>query len=132
MGFWCAEDLQKAGRNEEDFIVPVGLKYSYINEPSAALANLSGELETASILSVTSDNSATSSEVIDPHNLTLSEYLLSLMEQSYTKLYYQILADKKIINGEIKDRYAAFLQLLVTSCNECSFIHCRIILLFSI
>jgi hypothetical protein len=108
MGFWCAEDLQKAGRKEEDFIVPVGLKYSYINEPSAALANLSGELETASSLSVTSDNNATFFEVIDTHNLGLSEHLLSLMEQSYTKLYYQIIADKKILNGEIKDRYAAF------------------------
>jgi hypothetical protein len=72
MGFWCAEDLQKVGRDEEDFIVPVGLKYSYINEPWAPLANLLSELETASSCSVDSDNNATSFEVIHPRILSLS------------------------------------------------------------
>jgi hypothetical protein len=72
MGFWCAEDLQKAGRDEEDFIVPVGLKYTYINEPWALLANLLSELETASICSVDSDSNATSFEVIYPRILSLS------------------------------------------------------------
>ncbi|WP_413174351.1 1-acyl-sn-glycerol-3-phosphate acyltransferase [Anabaena azotica] len=122
MGFWCAEDLQKAGRNEEVFIVPIGLKYSYINEPWAALANLLSELETASGLSVNSDHNATSFEVLYPRILSLSEHLLSIMEQFYTKFYHQKLPDEKIINGEIKDRNEALAYRLQAVMNVALFI----------
>lgn len=122
MGFWCAEDLQKAGRNEEVFIIPIGLKYSYINEPWAALANLLSELETASGLSVSSDHNATSFEVLYPRILSLSEHLLTVMEQFYTKFYHQKLPDEKIINGEIKDRNAALAYRLQAVMNVALFI----------
>ncbi|MHC5731102.1 MAG: 1-acyl-sn-glycerol-3-phosphate acyltransferase, partial [Nostoc sp.] len=52
LGFWCAEDLQKAGRDQQVLIVPVGIKYSYVDAPWDAIANLLSELEAASGLPV--------------------------------------------------------------------------------
>ncbi|HIK08202.1 MAG TPA: 1-acyl-sn-glycerol-3-phosphate acyltransferase [Trichormus sp. M33_DOE_039] len=90
MGFWCAEDLQKAGRTEQVLIVPVGIKYSYIDAPWDAIAQLLDELAVTSGLPV--DTNA-SSQVPDldslyPRLLTLAEHLLSLMEQFYTRFYH--------------------------------------------
>lgn len=45
MGFWCAEDLAAAGRPEAVYIVPVGIRYSYIDAPWAALDRLLDTLE---------------------------------------------------------------------------------------
>ncbi|RUS93341.1 glycerol acyltransferase [Trichormus variabilis SAG 1403-4b] len=121
MGFWCAEDLQKAGRNEEVLILPIGIKYSYVNEPWDNIANLLTELEAVSGLSVKSANS-TSFDVLYPRLLTLSEHLLSMMEQFYTRFYHQTLPDEKITNGEIKDRNEALAYRLQAVMNISLFI----------
>nr|WP_242038921.1 1-acyl-sn-glycerol-3-phosphate acyltransferase [Anabaena lutea] len=121
MGFWCAEDLQKAGRNEEVLILPIGIKYSYVNQPWDNIANLLTELEAASGLSVKSVNS-TSFDVLYPRLLTLSEHLLSIMEQFYTRFYHQTLPDDKIINGEILDRNEALAYRLQAVMNIALFI----------
>nr|WP_242045318.1 1-acyl-sn-glycerol-3-phosphate acyltransferase [Anabaena catenula] len=121
MGFWCAEDLQKAGRNEEVLILPIGIKYSYVNEPWENIANLLTELEAVSGLSVKSANS-TSFDVLYPRLLTLSEHLLSMMEQFYTRFYHQTLPDEKIINGEILDRNEALAYRLQAVMNIALFI----------
>lgn len=122
MGFWCVEDLQKAARNEEVFIVPIGLKYSYIDEPWGAIANLLTELETASGLNINSANNATSFEVLYIRLLTLAEHLLSIMEKFYTKFYHQTLPDEKITNGEITDRNKALAYRLQSVMNVALFI----------
>ncbi|MBE9058395.1 1-acyl-sn-glycerol-3-phosphate acyltransferase [Sphaerospermopsis sp. LEGE 08334] len=122
MGFWCVEDLQKAGRNEEVLIVPIGLKYSYIDEPWGAIANLLTELETASGLNINSANNATSFEVLYIRLLTLAEHLLSIMEKFYTKFYHQTLPDEKITNGEITDRNKALAYRLQSVMNVALFI----------
>ncbi|MBD2294320.1 1-acyl-sn-glycerol-3-phosphate acyltransferase [Anabaena sphaerica FACHB-251] len=122
MGFWCAEDLQKAGRNEEVLIVPIGLKYSYVNEPWGAIANLLTELEAASGLNVKSANNATSFDVLYSRLLTLSEHLLSIMEKFYTRFYHQTLPDEKITNGEITDRNEALAYRLQSVMNVALFI----------
>lgn len=92
LGFWCAEDLHKAGRSEQVLIVPVGIKYSYVNEPWDAIALLLTELETASGL-VSTQNSALSTqnslESLYPRLLSLAEHLMSLMEKFYTRFYHQ-------------------------------------------
>ena len=33
LGFWCVNDLAKAGRSETVLIVPIGIQYRYINPP---------------------------------------------------------------------------------------------------
>ncbi|QLE55183.1 1-acyl-sn-glycerol-3-phosphate acyltransferase [Nostoc sp. TCL26-01] len=103
MGFWCAEDLQKAGRSEQVLIVPVGIKYSYVDEPWNAIAQLLDELASTSGLPV--DTSLRSKnpdlESLYPRLLTLAEHLLSLMEVFYTRFYHQKLVT---VTEEVSDR----------------------------
>jgi hypothetical protein len=106
LGFWCAEDLQKAGSDQQVLIVPVGIKYSYVDAPWDAIANLLSELEAASGLPVNPAEN-TSIESLYPRLLTLAEHLLLLMEEFYTRFYHQKLPDPKIVNGQIPDRNEA-------------------------
>ncbi|BAY38366.1 phospholipid/glycerol acyltransferase [Nostoc sp. NIES-2111] len=95
MGFWCAEDLQKAGRTEQVLILPVGIKYSYVDAPWNAIAQLLDELSIASGLSVdtTAKNQIPDLQSLYPRLLTLAEHLLSLMEQFYTRFYHLKLSE---------------------------------------
>ncbi|AFZ27406.1 hypothetical protein Cylst_5384 [Cylindrospermum stagnale PCC 7417] len=121
MGFWCAEDLLKAGRSEQVLIVPVGIKYSYVDAPWDAIANLLSELEAASGLPVNQGN-VPSMEILYPRLLTLAEHLLSLMEQFYTRFYHQKLPDAKITDKEITDRNEALAHRLQALMNVALFI----------
>ncbi|MEH2389383.1 MAG: 1-acyl-sn-glycerol-3-phosphate acyltransferase [Nostoc sp.] len=121
LGFWCAEDLQKAGRDQQVLIVPVGIKYSYVDAPWDAIANLLSELEAASGLPVNPSEFA-SVESLYPRLLTLAEHLLSLMEQFYTRFYHQKLPDAKTIK-QIEDRNEALavrLQALLNTALQIS------------
>jgi len=106
LGFWCAEDLHKAERPEQVLIVPVGIKYSYVDAPWGAIANLLSEMEAASGLTVNAPENA-SIESLYPRLLTLAEHLLSLMEKFYTRFYHLKLPDIKTVVGEIEDRNEA-------------------------
>ncbi|MEH2292021.1 1-acyl-sn-glycerol-3-phosphate acyltransferase [Nostoc sp.] len=120
LGFWCAEDLHKVGRDQQVLIVPVGIKYSYVDAPWDAIANLLSELETASGLPVNPPEQA-SIESLYPRLLTLAEHLLSLMEKFYTRFYHQKLADVKTV--EIEDRNEALavrLQALLNAALQIS------------
>lgn len=111
LGFWCVEDLLKGARDEEVLILPVGIKYSYVDAPWRAIANLLGELEAASGLTVNPSTQDTL-ESLYPRLLGLAEHLLSVMEQFYTRFYHQKLPDIKIPAGEIPDRNAALADRL--------------------
>ncbi|MDZ8225791.1 1-acyl-sn-glycerol-3-phosphate acyltransferase [Nostoc sp. ChiVER01] len=106
LGFWCAEDLHKAGRDQQVLIVPVGIKYSYVDAPWGAIANLLSEMEAASGLPVNEAENA-SIELLYPRLLILAEHLLSLMEKFYTRFYHLKLADIKTVVEEIEDRNEA-------------------------
>ncbi|AVH73556.1 glycerol acyltransferase [Nostoc sp. 'Lobaria pulmonaria (5183) cyanobiont'] len=106
LGFWCAEDLQKAGSDQQVLIVPVGIKYSYVDAPWDAIANLLNELEAASGLPVNAAENA-SIESLYPCLLTLAEHLLSLMEKFYTRFYHLKLTDAKTVGKEIENRNEA-------------------------
>ncbi|MEH1833546.1 MAG: 1-acyl-sn-glycerol-3-phosphate acyltransferase [Nostoc sp.] len=125
LGFWCAEDLHKAGRDQQVLIVPVGIKYSYVDAPWDAITNLLTELEAASGLPVNPSEQGNHASVdsLYPRLLTLAEHLLSLMEQFYTRFYHQKLPDAKIVAGEIKDRNEALavrLQALLNAALQIS------------
>ncbi|BAY90702.1 MULTISPECIES: glycerol acyltransferase [unclassified Tolypothrix] len=109
LGFWCAEDLHKAGRSEQVYIVPVGLKYSYVSAPWNAIAQLLSELEAASGLPINpseNGNSATI-ESLYPRLLTLAEHLLTLMEDFYKRFYHQKLPEAMVASHEGGDRNEA-------------------------
>ncbi|MGH1397471.1 MAG: 1-acyl-sn-glycerol-3-phosphate acyltransferase, partial [Trichormus sp.] len=120
MGFWCAEDLQKAGRTEQVLIVPVGIKYSYVNAPWSAIAQLLDELAVASGLPVdtTPKTQIPDLESLYPKLLTLAEHLLSLMEQFYTRFYHLKLSP---VPEDVTDRNQALalrLQALLNAALE--------------
>lgn len=102
LGFWCAEDLLKAERDQQVLILPVGIKYSYVDAPWDAIAQLLNDLGDASGLPSDGTATASSFELLYPRLLTLAEHLLSLMEKFYTQFYHQKLADGKTV-AEISD-----------------------------
>ena len=93
LGFWCAEDLAKAGRNEQVFILPVGIKYSYVNPPWESIDKLLRELEEASGLPIDENgfDKTLPQEVLYPKLIRLTEHLLSVMEDFYKRFYHHSL-----------------------------------------
>jgi 1-acyl-sn-glycerol-3-phosphate acyltransferase len=105
-GFWCVDDLQKAERSDEVFIVPIGIQYRYVTPPWKALEKLLTQLERDSGLASLSDgDAALLSDLKDGVTPTmeqetllyrrlysLGEHLLSLLEQFYRNYYQQDLA----------------------------------------
>lgn len=102
MAFWCAEDLLKAGRSEQVFILPVGIKYHYVQAPWQAIEKLLEQLEIESGLPVGIKDDAVMmdedlSHILHPSSLLyrrlyrLGEHILTLMEDFYTRFYHQTL-----------------------------------------
>jgi hypothetical protein len=106
MGFWCVEDLQKANRNENVIIVPIGIQYRYVNRDWTPVDQLLNELETDT--------------GITPKNLdryarlyALAEHMLTVMESFYRKFYHQDLPS--IEHAEPNSRLALRLEVLMDS-----------------
>jgi len=104
LGFWCVEDLLKAERQEQVFILPVGIQYRYVEAPWDAIANLLSELEAESGLRLEDlnvvptglgsnqpANNQPSEASLYPRLYRLSEHLLSLMEDFYSRFYHRTL-----------------------------------------
>lgn len=112
LSFWCAEDLHKAQRSEQVLIVPVGIKYSYVEAPWEAIAHLLSELEAASGLPVEQSNATF--ESLYPRLLNVAEHLMSLMEQFYTRFYHQKLPEINVAEGHDRNEaLAARLQAML-------------------
>ena len=97
-GFWCREDLEKAGRSESVAIAPLGVRYFYQTAPWQYLAELLSQLEADSGLqnafgSTNLVNGVTPSQTqqteLYQRLIALAEHLLSLMEEYYAKFYHQ-------------------------------------------
>ncbi|MEW6496611.1 MAG: 1-acyl-sn-glycerol-3-phosphate acyltransferase [Cyanobacteriota bacterium] len=99
LGFWCVEDLLKNERSQQVWIVPVGIQYRYVDAPWKAIEKLLSELEAASGLPVEEECSeiTNSTQTLTPksqHSLyrrlyRLSDRLLSVMEEFYTRFYHR-------------------------------------------
>ncbi|NDJ18951.1 1-acyl-sn-glycerol-3-phosphate acyltransferase [Myxacorys almedinensis] len=90
LGFWCAEDVQKAGRSEDVVIVPVGLQYRYATPPWDAIEKLLSELETDAGLNKSDIDESKGSEKHLYHRLyRLAAHLLVKMEEFYRRFYHQ-------------------------------------------
>ncbi|MBH8550879.1 1-acyl-sn-glycerol-3-phosphate acyltransferase [Nostocaceae cyanobacterium CENA357] len=122
LGFWCAEDLHKDNRSEQVLIVPVGIKYSYVDTPWRAIAGLLSELEAASGLPINSANQGNVPclESLYPRLLTLAEHLLDLMEKFYKRFYHQNLPDVKTEISDRNEVLAVRLQALLNAALQIS------------
>lgn len=97
IGFWCVEDLLKAKRYEPVLIVPVGIRYHYVNAPWKALEKLLSNLEAdCGLLAETSQPPVGAMGISGREAACyrrlyrLGEHLLSLMEEFYRRFYHQL------------------------------------------
>ncbi|NET70183.1 MAG: 1-acyl-sn-glycerol-3-phosphate acyltransferase [Sphaerospermopsis sp. SIO1G2] len=95
MGFWCVEDLQKASRLEKVFIIPVAIKYSYIQPPWKKIDWLLCKLEKDSGLEVSENyqNNQNMQEILSQRIFRLAEYLITEFEDFYSRFYHQDLTE---------------------------------------
>ncbi|MEA5617779.1 1-acyl-sn-glycerol-3-phosphate acyltransferase [Cronbergia sp. UHCC 0137] len=95
LGFWCAEDLHKANRDETVFIVPIAIKYSYVQPPWKKIDWLLSKLEADSGLPVEeiSQTGIEPTEILYQRIIRLSAYLITEMEEFYRRFYHQDLPE---------------------------------------
>ncbi|AFY71579.1 phospholipid/glycerol acyltransferase [Thalassoporum mexicanum PCC 7367] len=86
MGFWAAEDLEKAGRDETVVILPVGVQYEYLGAPWEQVDQFLMQLESDCGISKPALRSPTMEERYE-RLYGLGEYLLDEMGQHYQKYY---------------------------------------------
>ncbi|HEY9596337.1 MAG TPA: 1-acyl-sn-glycerol-3-phosphate acyltransferase, partial [Cyanophyceae cyanobacterium] len=98
LGFWCVEELLKANRPEEVFIVPIGIQYRYLQFPWSKLDRLLSQLEADSGLPINSIELTTDNKKDSYYQriLRLGEHLLSEMEEFYRRFYHQKLPELSI------------------------------------
>lgn len=110
MGFWCVDDLQKAGRDEEVFIVPIGLRYTFNQTPWRKIHQLLCELEADcgldSAQSLPSLEGKPMGLWFRDRLVKLGDYLLPQVEQFYIKFYSQDLSQE----GDLQERLQALLS----------------------
>ncbi|NJN38705.1 MAG: 1-acyl-sn-glycerol-3-phosphate acyltransferase [Acaryochloridaceae cyanobacterium CSU_3_4] len=93
MGFWCVEDLLKAGRSESVYIVPINIRYSYSSPPWERLKTLMAELEVQLGLAAMPDPapqllSDPQADRLYSQVLRVSERLLEEMNTFYSRYYH--------------------------------------------
>lgn len=113
MGFWCVEDLLKAGRTEEVFIVPIGIRYHYITPPWQAIDQLLHNMATDVGLTLQQQPGENQETARYQQILQIGEHLLSTMEQFYTRFYHQALPITDLAGLSTNDRLATRMQALL-------------------
>ena len=124
--FWCQEDLNKAQRQENVAIAPLGIRYFYQTAPWQYLDKLLAQLEVDSGLAKVPPTSMGLVNGITPtpgeedrlyqRLYTLSKYLLSLMEEFYSKFYQQkLLAEGEDLASRLKALLNGALQVAETA-----------------
>ncbi|MEG3924039.1 1-acyl-sn-glycerol-3-phosphate acyltransferase [Microcoleus sp. D3_18a_C4] len=101
MGFWCLEDLLKAGRTEKVLIVPIGIQYRYVNPPWQPLEKLLTQLEIDCGLPPLERTDIANLETVNPDSenqnhqfqylrlIRLGGHLLAVMEEFYSRFYHK-------------------------------------------
>ena len=116
LGFWCAEDLQKANRSESVIILPINLKYRYLNPQWSKLEGLLSKLEADCGLSSSQISQLTENKpetIYLSRLLRLGEYLISEMEEFYRQFYHFPLAKTKNNSPDTPDNLTLRLQALL-------------------
>ena len=92
LGVWAVQDLLKAGRDETVQIVPIGIHYSYSNEPWNEIDQLLTQLERDCGLAAMEPLGESASEVAKARYdrlYRLAQHLLYSMEDYYQRFYQQ-------------------------------------------
>jgi hypothetical protein len=133
-GFWCLEDLQKAGRSQPVVILPLGIQYQFIGQPWLALEKLLQQLEADSGLVPERDAGLSAVEleramatlqddvpltapqesVLYRRLYALGEHLLRQMEEFYRKFYNRELPTPEVVPDPPEPESFANNQLLAT------------------
>ena len=118
LAFWCVEDLTKAERSEQVYIVPLGIQYRYVNPPWNEIDQLLGSLEARSGITTSNEKFVPPVELPTDQitNLygrlyRLAEHLLTLMEGYYQQIYG--LERPDVAKAEANTQLAARLQHLL-------------------
>ncbi|WP_242041907.1 1-acyl-sn-glycerol-3-phosphate acyltransferase [Alkalinema sp. FACHB-956] len=95
LGFWCVEDLVKADRPEQVWILPIGIQYHYASPPWRKLDDVISQLEQDTGLSqlpfsIPALNSP--EQQIYQRLLRLGEHLIAQMEKFYQQFYHLSIA----------------------------------------
>jgi len=99
MGFWCVEDMQKASRDEEVFIVPVGIQYSYVEAPWEPLEKLLTQLEIDCGFPPLDRNKVGELDSLNylyGRMMKLGFNVLAIMEDFYRRFYHKTLPENKL------------------------------------
>jgi hypothetical protein len=94
-GFWCVEDLHKAGRSQPVYLVPLGVQYQFVDAPWAALERLLCQIEQdlghtpSTTLSIAAGQVPTEVQQLQLYQrlYALGQNLLRQMEQYYLQFY---------------------------------------------
>lgn len=114
LGFWCVEDLKKADRTEEVYLVPIGIQYFYIQDNWVDLEKVISQLEKDCNLPPGSEELTTQS--LYGRLIRLGNHLLDLMENFYRQFYYrQIPPDETL---DFSDRLKRLLEMALTVAEE--------------
>lgn len=92
MGFWAAEDLAKAGNTAEMLIVPIGIRYQYLQEPWPQIEQMLREMEESCGLDSTVSKAPgllddRHRDILYGRMLQVGEYLLDAMKAFYQRSY---------------------------------------------
>ena len=90
LGIWCAEDLQKANRDEEVFIIPISIRYYYVTSIWLNLDRLLSKLEADCGLPVQRIGKSADEiheDIFYQRLLDLSNYVITQMEGFYGHFY---------------------------------------------
>lgn len=126
LAFWCAEDIFKAGRNEQVLLVPVGIQYRYLEEPWSALDNLLTQLEAdcglpalkgGNYYTQNPDSTINHDSHFYRRLIRLGGHLLAMMEEFYTTFYHQTLP-KTEQKPDLNSRLAALLDVALKVAEE--------------
>jgi hypothetical protein len=111
LGFWCVEDMHKANRTEQVFILPVGIQYQYITPPWDAIAQILSQLESDSGLPVGS-SSKVDEATLYQRLYHLGEHLLMVMESYYRRFFHKTLPPtaSPVTNEDFTTRLTALLN----------------------
>jgi 1-acyl-sn-glycerol-3-phosphate acyltransferase len=89
LSLWCVEDLLKANRLEQVYIVPVTIRYYFLTPPWRNIEKLLTKLEEN--IGLISDHFLKDSldfEILYQRLIKLSEHLITIMEQFYQRFYH--------------------------------------------
>ncbi len=114
LGFWCVEDLKKAERTEEVYLVPIGIQYFYIQENWIDLEKVISQLERDCNLPPGSEELTTHS--LYERLIQLGNHLLDTMENFYRQFYCRSIPQDETL--DFSDRIKRLLDIALTVAEE--------------